>query len=129
MGFGMSALGGEADVIGTKADIAARRSVSYAKMPVMTPNANTPNVRMRCSGRLRAVEADRKGGGGASVEGMTRRGYGSIARKPASTSRDDHSSSNPLEKKSDEAPEAYYRLREFPAKIRLWTSVDNGHGA
>ena len=25
-------------------DIAARRSVSYAKMPVMTPNANTPNV-------------------------------------------------------------------------------------
>ncbi len=40
----MSALGGKADEIGGKADIAARRSVSYAKMPVMTPNANTPNV-------------------------------------------------------------------------------------
>ncbi len=44
MGLGMSAFGCKADEIGTKADIAARRSVSYAKMPVMTPNANTPNV-------------------------------------------------------------------------------------
>ncbi len=35
--------------------------------------------------------------------------------------------SNPPEKKSDEVPAAYYRLREFPAKIRLWTSVANGH--
>ena len=44
VGLGMSAFGGEADVISAKADIAARRSVSYAKMPVMTPNAKTPNV-------------------------------------------------------------------------------------
>ncbi len=36
---------------------------------------------------------------------------------------------NPLEKKSVEAPVAYYRLREFPARIRLWTSIANGHGA
>ncbi len=67
--------------------------------------------------------------GDLEIEGTARRGYGSIARKPASPSRNDHSSSNPLEKKSDEAPAAYYRLREFPARIRLWTSVDNGHGA
>ncbi len=43
-GRGMSALGGKADEIRTITDIAARRSVSYANMPVMTPNANTPNV-------------------------------------------------------------------------------------
>ncbi len=35
--------------------------------------------------------------------------------------------SNPPEKKSDEAPAGHYQLREFPAEIRLWTSVANGH--
>ncbi len=30
---------------------------------------------------------------------------------------------NPPEKKSDKAPPGHYRLREFPAKIRLWTGA------
>ncbi len=44
VGLGMSASGGKADEISAITDITARRSVSYAKMPEMTPNANTPNV-------------------------------------------------------------------------------------
>ncbi len=35
--------------------------------------------------------------------------------------------SNPPVKKSDEAPEAYYRLRIFRENIAFWTSVANGH--
>ncbi len=37
--------------------------------------------------------------------------------------------SNPPEKKSNEVPAGYYRSRIFPAKIRLWTSIANEHGA
>ncbi len=61
--------------------------------------------------------------GDASVEGTTRRGYGSIVRKPASSSLDDRSSSNPPEKKSGAARVSHYRLRIFREKIAFWTSV------
>ncbi len=48
---------------------------------------------------------------------------GKAARKPASPSRDDHSSSNPPEKKSGAARGGHYRLRIFREKIAFWTSV------
>ena len=38
-------------------------------------------------------------------------------------------SSNPPEKKSIEVPAVYYRLRIFPAKNGLWTSIANGREA
>ena len=61
--------------------------------------------------------------GGASVEGTARRGYSSIARKPASPFHDDQSAVNTQEKKSGAARAAPYRFRDFPAKIRPWTLV------